>query len=60
MESSGLHQLLQIPGLGKNIARDMLNIGIEDLNGEPIAKQVFPPPVRQALFMCLKAPRPVN
>ena len=36
MESSGLHQLQQIPGVGKNIARDMHNIGIhsiDDLNG---------------------------
>ena len=36
MESSGLHQLQQIPGLGKSIARDMLNIGIhsiDDLKG---------------------------
>ncbi len=24
MESSSLHQLLQIPGVGKNIARDMM------------------------------------
>jgi hypothetical protein len=40
MESSALHQLEQIPGVGKNIARDMLNIGInsiDDLNVEPIA-----------------------
>ena len=36
MESSGLQQLEQIPGVGKNIARDMHNIGIhsiEDLKG---------------------------
>ena len=36
MESSGLHQLQQIPGVGKSIARDMHNIGInsiDDLNG---------------------------
>jgi len=36
MESSGLHQLEQIPGVGKTIARDMHNIGInsiDDLNG---------------------------
>jgi len=36
MESSSLHQLQQIPGVGKTIARDMLNIGIhsiDDLNG---------------------------
>jgi len=36
MVSSALHQLEQIPGLGKNIARDMLNIGfnsIDDLKG---------------------------
>jgi len=36
MVSSGLHQLEQIPGVGKNIARDMLNIGIDDLNMQPI------------------------
>ena len=36
MESSSLQQLQQIPGVGKNIARDMQNIGIhsiEDLKG---------------------------
>jgi len=40
MESSGLHQLQQIPGLGKTIARDMHNIGInsiDELNVQPIA-----------------------
>jgi len=36
MESSGLHQLQQIPGLSKTIARDMKNIGIDDLKEEPI------------------------
>ena len=36
MESSGLHQLQQIPGVGKSIARDMHNIGIVDLNVQPI------------------------
>ena len=36
MESSSLQQLQQIPGVGKTIARDMLNIGIhsiDDLKG---------------------------
>jgi len=36
MVSSALHQLEQIPAVGKNIARDMHNIGIhsiDDLNG---------------------------
>ena len=36
MESSSLHQLQQIPGVGKTIARDMHNIGInsiDDLKG---------------------------
>jgi len=33
MESSSLHQLQQIPGVGKTIARNMQNIGIDDLNG---------------------------
>jgi len=33
MESSGLHQLQQIPGVGKTIARDMHNIAIDDLIG---------------------------
>jgi len=32
MESSSLHQLQQIPGVGKTIARDMQNIGIDHLN----------------------------
>jgi len=32
MESSGLHQLEQIPGVGKTIARDMLNIGIHSID----------------------------
>ena len=43
MESSALHQLQQIPGVGKNIARDMHNIGInsiEDLNGRR-AQQLY-------------------
>ncbi len=37
MESSALHQLQQIPGVGKTIARDMHNIGIDRLNVQPIA-----------------------
>ena len=43
MESSALHQLEQIPGVGKNIARDMLNIGInsiDDLKGRQ-AEQLY-------------------
>ena len=43
MESSGLHQLEQIPGVGKTIARDMLNIGInsiDDLKGKQ-AQQLY-------------------
>jgi len=43
MESSALHQLEQIPGVGKTIARNMLNIdinSIDDLNVHPIAKQL--------------------
>jgi len=37
MESSSLQELEQIPGVGKNIARDMHNIGIhsiDDLKGQ--------------------------
>jgi len=36
MESSSLHELQQIPGVGKTIARDMQSIGIhsiDDLKG---------------------------
>jgi len=43
MESSSLHQLEQIPGVGKNIARDMQNIGIhsiDDLKGRQ-ARQLY-------------------
>ena len=43
MESSSLHQLQQIPGVGKTIARDMLNIGInsiDDLKGRK-AEQLY-------------------
>jgi len=43
MESSGLHQLEQVPGVGKTIARDMLNIGInsiDDLKGKQ-AEQLY-------------------
>jgi len=32
MESSSLQELEQIPGVGKTIARDMLNIGIHSID----------------------------
>jgi len=32
MESSGLQELEQIPGVGKTIARDMQNIGIHSID----------------------------
>ena len=32
MESSSLHELEQIPGVGKTIARDMHNIGIHSID----------------------------
>ena len=32
MESASLQQLQQIPGVGKTIARDMLNIGIHSVD----------------------------
>ena len=43
MESSRLQELEQIPGVGKNIARDMQNIGIhsiDDLKGRQ-AQQLY-------------------
>ena len=40
MVSSALHQLEQIPVLGKNIARDTLNIGIDDLKRKQ-AEQLY-------------------
>jgi len=43
MVSSALHQLEQIPAVGKTIARDMLNIGInsiDDLKGRR-AEQLY-------------------
>ena len=43
MESSSLQELEQIPGVGKNIARDMQNIGIhsiDDLKGRQ-AEQLY-------------------
>ena len=44
MESSGLNQLQQIPGVGKTIARDIHNIGIhsiDDLNGRRFGLFLF-------------------
>ena len=46
MESSNLQELEQIPGVGKTIARHMLNIGIhsiDDLKGPQAGVDILSP-----------------